>query len=182
MLGHVSLQKFFLSTGTAFAPAVPVLLVSRLLRYYAAIRLPCPRRLHVSGLPSTRLPWTRCLFCVPPGSRHDTGRWCIGHQRRVGGWSPVLRCPDYSRGKQGPPDLLGSPLRARPGRSPRQSPFGSPTRLRGCCLPPTQRLGHWNNAHFGAGMPQLARSSTYASPALLPGQRQSSTTGLSATR
>ena len=88
--------------------------VPRRHRSYAALRLPAPVG-RGSGFPCRRPTSMRALVLCPVGRRT-----CVRERACVGDGSPGLRDAGIVEERRGPPRLLGRPLRACRGRTPRR--------------------------------------------------------------
>ena len=104
--------------------------VPRLHRSYAALRLPAPFG-HGSGSPCRRPTSVRTLVLCPLGRRHVRP-----HTRRASETGHRLSAkPEFVEERRGPPRLLGRPLRACHGRTPRRiRPLLARLRRGRCCL------------------------------------------------
>ena len=112
----------------------------------------------------------RCgrLFCALLGRRHVHPQTCraseTGHR--------LSAKPGCVEERRGPPRLLGRPLRACRGRTPRRihSPPRPDNSRRGSLLPSGNPgpSASGKTIGFGAAVPRPARSHAYASPALFP--------------
>jgi len=123
--------------------------------------------------PWASLPRDDVCFCVPHGSRRDTGRPVIvpDGASEAGRRSPVARMfPEEGRG---PPRLLGCPPCIR---AAVQHPAGPPgarrIALRGCCVRENRHPPHRDLSDFGTATLRPASSPSYASTAPLLGQQQ----------
>ena len=146
--------------------------------HYAALRLPRLLRPRLRfPLPAAYLLGQALVLPI-----HSATGACACQRTGFGDGSPALRIrPETPEERQGPPGLLGCPLRARHGPTPRRiRSLLAPTSLREDPRRSRHRLqGKQNPRHpeqivFEAVTPRLTRSRAYASPASLPRPAQGS--------
>lgn len=99
-----------------------------------------------SSLSSCSRGGARCRRVRWPFRRFPDGPQSDAH-------SPRLRLPPTTRACRGLPGYRAVLFGRAAGRTPRRSPLGSPTRLRGCCFPGTRTLEHPEFCSFRGCIP-----------------------------